>query len=322
MTIQLRPFAAEDYPAWTVLRNTIRPDHLVTAEDLERQDAQFDPKCLLLRFVAEQAGELAGVGQINQETWRFHPQKFHLAIWVQPALQRQGIGKLLYDQLLDQVTPKHPLALRTSLREDQKAGMRFAARRGFREEMRAWTARLDVATFKPAPFVGLVERVLAKGIRITTLAALQKSDPKCWQKLYELDRSTGADLPGPEIFTHPAYEQWEKFVRYEPNVIPEAYFVALDGPNYIGVSNLTRLNGTNELEVGYTAVERAYRGRGIALALKLNTIAYARATDAPAIRTDNNSNNAPILHINTALGFKRGLAWLTLINSQSGRLSV
>lgn len=315
MNLPIRPFTAADYPAWAALRNVLRPDHQVTTEDLQHQDAQFNPAHMLLRVVVEQAGALVAVGQINQETWRFHPQKFHLFVWVQPDAQRCGIGAQVYDHLVLQVAAHNPIALRTSLREDNAPGLRFAARRGFVEEMRSWTSRLDVAAFDPAPFAGVIERVLAQGVRITTLAELASADPACWQKLYELDRSTGADLPSPEPFTHPPYAQWEQMVRYSLQLIPEAYFVALDGERYIGMSNLARMNGTADLDVGYTAVERAYRGRGIALALKLYTIAYARSVGAPGIRTDNNSTNAPMLHINTQLGFVRGVAWLTLVKA-------
>lgn len=313
--VLLRPFTTEDYPAWAALRNTLRPDHPLTVAELQNQDAQLDATCFLLRIVAEVSGTLVGVGQINQEIWRMHPQKFHVGVWVDPAYQRQGIGGRLYDHLVAQVAPLNPLFLRASLREDNAPGIRFAIQRGFVEEMRAWASRLDVTAFDAAPFAGVVERVLSEGISIMTVAELHISDPDCWPKLYELDRSTGADLPGSEPVTLPAYAAWEQLVRYAPNSIPEAYFIARDGDRYVGVSNLARITGTTDLEVGYTAVERTYRGRGIALALKLCAIDYARSIGAPGIRTENNSTNTPMLRINTQLGFVRGVAWLTLIKA-------
>jgi GNAT superfamily N-acetyltransferase len=315
MNAPIRSFTADDYPAWAALRTSLRPDHPLTVADLQNQDAQFAPECFLLRVVADAAGELVGVGQVNQEPWRFHPQKFHVGVWVHPKHQRRGVGRRLYDHVVAQVASFNPIALHAGLHEDNAAGLRFAVQRGFREEMRAWSSRLNMAAFDPAPFAGIVERVSAEGIRITTVAELQASDPECWLKLYELDRSTGADSPGPDPFTLPAYAQWEQLVRYAPNIIPEAYFVALDGNRYVGISNLARISGTSELEVGYTAVERTYRGRSIALALKIRAIEYARAHGVPAIRTDNNSTNAPMLHINTRLGFERGVAWLTLVKA-------
>jgi GNAT superfamily N-acetyltransferase len=71
------------------------------------------------------------------------------------------------------------------------------------------------------------------------------------------------------------------------------------------MSNLWSLQGTDDLENELTGVTRAYRRRGIALALKLRTIAYAKAHGCPVIRTWNASTNGVILSINDRLGFVR-----------------
>ena len=54
-----------------------------------------------------------------------------------------------------------------------------------------------------------------------------------------------------------------------------------------------------------TGVDRAYRGRKIAQALKLQTILYAKACGADSIATQNDSVNAPMLAINRKLGYVR-----------------
>ena len=53
-----------------------------------------------------------------------------------------------------------------------------------------------------------------------------------------------------------------------------------------------------------TGVRRAYRGRGIALVLKLLAIRYARSLGALFVRTHNDSGNAPMLAINRKLGYQ------------------
>ncbi len=53
-----------------------------------------------------------------------------------------------------------------------------------------------------------------------------------------------------------------------------------------------------------TGVERAYRGRHIALALKLLGIRYAKARGALTIRTNNDSQNVPMLAVNRKLGYR------------------
>jgi GNAT superfamily N-acetyltransferase len=53
----------------------------------------------------------------------------------------------------------------------------------------------------------------------------------------------------------------------------------------------------------YTATHPGYRGRGIARAVKLQTLAQAADLGIPEVRTDNDSENAPMLHINETLGY-------------------
>ncbi len=53
-----------------------------------------------------------------------------------------------------------------------------------------------------------------------------------------------------------------------------------------------------------TGVRREYRGRGIALALKLLAIRFARSVGAQEITTSNDSLNAPMLAVNRKLGYQ------------------
>ena len=64
-----------------------------------------------------------------------------------------------------------------------------------------------------------------------------------------------------------------------------------------------------------TGVLPAYRGRGIAMALKLATIAYAQARGSTEIRTWNEVQNTGMLVINDRLGFVRQPAWITFEKS-------
>ena len=54
---------------------------------------------------------------------------------------------------------------------------------------------------------------------------------------------------------------------------------------------------------GFTCSHPDYRGRGIARAVKLQSLAQAIELGIPSVRTGNDSENAPMLHINEALGY-------------------
>ena len=61
-----------------------------------------------------------------------------------------------------------------------------------------------------------------------------------------------------------------------------------------------------------TAVRRAYRGRGIAGALKRATIAWAVAHGLEALDTGNDELNAPMRAVNLALGYRPAPDWIGL----------
>ena len=59
----------------------------------------------------------------------------------------------------------------------------------------------------------------------------------------------------------------------------------------------------------FTGVRREYRGRGIALALKLLAIDFCCRSGAGRVRTNNDSKNAPMLAINRRLGYLPEPGW-------------
>lgn len=53
----------------------------------------------------------------------------------------------------------------------------------------------------------------------------------------------------------------------------------------------------------FTATARTARGRGIARALKYETVVQAMGFGVERVRTNNDGQNAPILHINAEMGY-------------------
>jgi RimJ/RimL family protein N-acetyltransferase len=63
----------------------------------------------------------------------------------------------------------------------------------------------------------------------------------------------------------------------------------------------------------FTGTLRAYRGRGLALAVKLASIAWAREHGVTSMQTNNDETNAPMLAINRRLGYRpagRRVEWV------------
>src|SRR5437879_8986843 len=120
-------------------------------------------------------------------------------------------------------------------------------------------------------------------------------------------------MPREADFTPLRCKDWEIYSLKNPQLLPEGYFLAKDGSNYVGMSDVHRIDAElSVLSQDDTGVMREYRGRGIATALKLKVIEFGKKNGYRTIKTWNESSNNPILAINIKLGFKRQVGWIMM----------
>ncbi|MFB6285328.1 MAG: GNAT family N-acetyltransferase [Candidatus Bipolaricaulia bacterium] len=311
MTLHIRPFEDEDYEAMVEVANRLFPDHPESVEEAQSRDRRRDPNCRFRRFVADRFGMVVGYAEYDQAPSMYHPQKFEIGVYVDPNRQRKGIGTALFDYLMMDLDPFDPLSLRSVAREDDAASVRFLTKRGFAEMVRSWESHLDVPSFDFSPYAELGDKVAQHGITLATLGELA-ADPARDRKLYELDLELLEDVPFPDERTRMSFEHFKRRFLHNPNLLSDAYCVAIDGDRYVGVSSLWASQASpDELYTGLTGVRRDYRRRGLALALKLKTIQYAAEHNFRTIKALNASANRPILALNERLGYVKQLAWMT-----------
>lgn len=319
--VTIRLFGTRDYEAVVAVHNAVFPDRPGTVEEWRYDDEHLDARCANERYVAEeQTGEVLGFAGLWQNPWAFSPRTFEAEIRVHPGARRRGIGRRLWERLAAALRARDALRVKTQVWEAMPAGAAFAARLGFREVLRAWESRLDVAGFAAAAFQPALARSRAAGVEFTTLAAQRAHHPERLRELRAAEMEIAEDVPRPagEPYTPLPFEQWMERVVEAPWALPDAYFIALVDGEYAGISGLFRPQVGDWLNQGLTGVRRRYRGRGIATALKVLTVAYARDHGVREIRTWNETHNQRMLAINTKLGFVRQPAWITLQKDLQG----
>jgi mycothiol synthase len=298
--------STEHYQGIADVINALYPGNPILGAEIEADDRQRDPRFKHRRWVAVEEGRVVGVSSYSQSIWFDHPQKFNVWVGVRPEYQRGGIGGRLYEALHQGLQEFDPLALRATASEDLTHSVRFLQQRGFMEVIRDIRSELDVQAFDLSRFTGLEDHLPALGIQIKTLAELE-GDPGRNQKLYDLDWEMSLSVPG-DLAAGMGRRGLEQYVAYAiegADAIPEGFFVALKGDEYVGLSHLLNMEKGVSLYQGLTGVKPQYRRLGLGLAMKIRAIAYAKTNGYATIRAENDAKNTPMLSMNERLGYVR-----------------
>lgn len=307
---EIRPSRVpDDYPAIAAVLYAVNPEWPITPEDLARDDANREPKYHFAGFVAEVleqgAGGLerrvVGVGTVGHNPFSHREDKYSVNVRVHPEYRRRGIGRGLYQTLLNHLEPLKPGELVGFTREDWPDAVSWLERRGFREVHRRFESRLKPSSVNLEQYASLEDRIRAAGITIKAFSEI--TDPERERKFYDLELETFEDVPIGEPVTPPSFEQYKKEEFESPNFVPEAVFIALKDDEFVGLSSLGRDPGADFVFIRMTGVKRAYRGLGLAKALKLRGVQYALQHGDLEIRTTNDPDNAGMLKINQEMGF-------------------
>ncbi|MDQ3693867.1 MAG: GNAT family N-acetyltransferase [Chloroflexota bacterium] len=304
----IRPFAATDYPRLIEIHNRVYPEDQYTVKELRYLDDAWDhDRYFRSQVVAEDdGGQMIGFGALEHMPNQFHPDKYSLGITVDPPARRRGHGTALFDDLAGKLRARGAVAVRAWAKESEAEAQRFVTERGFVEARREWQSRLDVPGFDPAPFAGAMERIVGQGITLTSLAEESSVNERALPDVFALYLVCSRDVPDIDPFTAISFDDYLKFHVNAPYFIPEAYLLAKHGDQYVGMAWL--ISSEEEPDVlyqGLTGVIPEYRGKGVAMALKLAIVECAKSRGAREIRTWNDTMNRAMLRINEAMGFAK-----------------
>ena len=152
--------------------------------------------------------------------------------------------------------------------------------------------------------------MLAGGVALLTLADWR--DPEKFRKVHALNELTLPDAPHTLPIVPMSFDEF--MVRLNrPDKPHDRYWVACRGDRAVAMSYLTYPPVRGSVETGFTCCHPEYRGRGIARAVKLQSLAQAVELGVPSVFTDNDSENAPMLHINETLGYQQRPGFVSFV---------
>lgn len=229
-------------------------------------------------------------------------------VTVPPAHRRRGAGTALYRALSGWARKRGLENVVAVVADDDPASLAFAERRGFVEERREQGVSLDLSSIEPPP----VEP--PNGVEIVSWA----ERPELARGIYEVSLEASRDVPGYEHEEHEPFEAWLAHDMQGPGDRPEATFLAVVGDEVAGaaVVGYAKLSlATSQRTWAYhdlTAVKRAWRGRGVARALKAAQIGWAKDAGYDELRTRNDERNEPIRRLNARFGYRPAIGRIFL----------
>jgi GNAT superfamily N-acetyltransferase len=298
----LREATEADFAHVAELISATQPEPVTEANVLEWERRVLEGQIRRRMVAVATRGQVVGYSVV-QHSRSMGEGRFYLWVTVDPGWRRCGAGAQLYDNALDFALGHGATELESEVREDDAAGVRFARERGWSVNRHIFESAIDLAAFDESRFAGLVEEVRAGGIRFLSLADVDM-DPGYFRQLYEVNYRAVQDDPA-STGHWVSFEEFERTLRGASWFDPQGQIMALDAATgaVIGLAAVGFFAHTHRASNMITGVDRAYRGRKIALALKLLAIRYAIEKGASCIVTDNDSQNAPMLAINRKLGY-------------------
>jgi GNAT superfamily N-acetyltransferase len=233
---------------------------------------------------------LAGdVGSLTVGIQASHPEECLTLIAVLPEHRRRGAGTALYETASQWAREQGVDVLATWTESDDEDGLAFAQNRGLVEVWREIGFVLDVRQAR-------VEPLNANGIQLVWL----HESPELAPRLYDVQVDALPGMPGEEDWQPPGLDVFlTRTVK-----VPNARIVAARaGDEVVGYAQL-QVHPERAVH-GMTAVKRAWRGRGIARAMKLGQIAWAKEHGIGTLEATNEERNAAMIRINESLGYRR-----------------
>ena len=189
----------------------------------------------------------------------------------------------------------------------RSSALTFATKRGFREIGRRIMSYRELASYDATAWRESLDRVTREGIVFRTFAEIlsgktETEQERFWHALHDAERPMWDDIPFSTPMPHWPYDQFHKIAVENPQIRRDLSLVAYRGGTIVGY---TMTGGQGQDAHTYmTGVAREERGKGIAMALKVDVLGRAKAAGLRAMKTVNDEPNKAMRGVNIKLGYQ------------------
>jgi mycothiol synthase len=314
--LSFRPATLDDAAFAADVATAMRPDEPEDPASWRHWWATDDPTWTNERFIVLRDETPIGFARHNHAPWDQMKKRYgRLGFELLPAERTDAQLSTVFDVVEERAYESGTRIFASYAREDDDWLMRWFTGRGYREERRSKAWELDLIARREAlekMAAESRERMRAAGIDIRTID--QDADPDKLHKIHEMSEEAASDVPT----TIPHVRQsFAVFARWfdSPTVRLDRMWIARDGDDIVGISVLAYPPTRGNVWTDWTGTARKVRGRGVARALKLETVMQAIGLGVARVRTENDGENAPILHLNEEMGYTRIPGWTQFLKA-------
>ena len=279
-----------------------------TAEEWRRWDNMFsDPTKIRLTLVAPD-GSIAGSVNIQAG---FNPRpdgSQSIGVGVDRKHRNKGIGNAMLESIEAEARRRSVPRVLAGASASMPFALEFAKKRGYREIGRRIMSYRELDTYRPEQWRESLDRVAKAGVKIRpfseVLAARDEAGrERFWRELWEAEAPMWDDIPFSTPTPHWAFERFYEMAVKSGQMLQDLSTVAYVGDEIAGFTT----TGDRQGKDGWTwmtGVARDQRGKGIAMALKVDVLARAKAKGRRAMCTVNDEPNKAMRGVNIKLGYQ------------------
>ncbi len=303
---RLRPVTLDDAPAVARVMTEVHPDEPEGAIELRYRWAKPNETMVVHRFVVEEGDQVAGYARAGWPSrWPENEGRFGEAeLVLVPNAHDAGAYDRLLAQLSEMVVEAGAETVESGAREDDDFFIAGLERNGFRRDRLSKAWELDLVANRDRLLALRSEtraKMREKRVELKPMSEIDHADRD--RLLFELDNTTTADIPHTVPFVFPTFNEWVRHMR-RPSVHEDRVWTAWRDGEVVAMSYL-EFPSVGRVWTGYTCCRKEQRGQGIARAVKMETLGQAIELGVDRVRTDNDEQNGPMLHINEELGYYR-----------------
>ena len=306
LDVELRPATLDDAASVADLDTLREPEDPRDPVLMRHWWASGDAVEKVARWIAKRGDAAVAFVSAGHRPWESGRHRYG---WLRPRLHPDLWTAKRFGHLVDvgeawlrsEGVETYVFSAHDSLRHEHD----LMEQRGYTEARRARISQLDLgATREQILRTADESRRRMRGLGIELLTFGDDRDPDKARKLYQLELETEQDIPTTVPIPVLTFDQWQAREFQNPSYSEDRVWIARQGDAIVGMSQLRYPVVRGIPFTDYTATARFARGRGIARALKYQTMAQAIQLGFTLVRTQNDADNAPMLHVNEEMGYQ------------------